>query len=120
MKFGYFADKKTMKKALIQSTFILLALSLCGCFDEPTRNLDQPGVVYAFPNPARNTGYVSVNNTSNDMGTLNVFDPEGKIVLDENVPPGFSDFPLALESEGKYHVVCKIAGQRYTTTILRF
>lgn len=99
---------------------MLILISLYGCFDEPSRRVKENQIVYAFPNPARDFAFVYVRNTTNDTGTLTVFDPKGDISLEQDVPPGMYDFEVELKSDGKYHVVCKIGDQAYTTVILRF
>ena len=103
-----------MKKYIIG--IITGLITLTGCNDKPEVQPVNYQVLQVYPNPATVMSNIRVGNQITQPYTLQVFDPNGKVILDERGNQGQQEYRIDLyeAKEGKYHVVLK-AGNTITT-----
>jgi hypothetical protein len=66
-------------------------------------------------------GYIFINHRGNEPGTLKVFDPKGKIILEANVNTGEHryEFIVADKPTGKYEVVFVAGSMVISQTMIK-
>jgi hypothetical protein len=71
------------------------------------------GNLHIFPNPAHQLIHVNLNYRTENKGRIELFDLHGKVVLEENIPPGYQIIQLDIDhvSEGLYFLRWSESGQ---------
>jgi hypothetical protein len=85
---------------------VAFAFAFAGCDKPEIVNTAEYYVLRVYPNPVFEVAYVSVDNTTSTAWKLEFFDAKGKMMKEQNVPPGDQGFTLDLSKEptGYYHI----------------
>ena len=78
-------------------------------------------VINVYPNPAIHAAYIQVQDPNGQSSAVKVYDPAGKLILDEIAAPGSQTFnvPLQGKPEGTYHVIFDASAKVYQTTFIK-
>ncbi len=101
--------------------FGIIVLTACSCSDKVEVEALNNGTLQTFPSPMDSNGFIFINHTSNEPGTLKVFDPKGKIILEEEVNTGTHRYELIVidRPSGKYQVVFVVGSIVISQTMIK-
>ena len=97
---------------------LFFATLFWGCNNPPEVDPDPVITLVPYPNPAGKRIYIHVENDELSPFTLQIFDPEGRIIFERNVPEGNPTHSFYLEpaqfGTGAFHAVLRKNGSVYT------
>lgn len=101
----------------------LVVAALWGCNNPPEIDSEPAINVVVFPNPSRELVRVFVQNQTRSPFLLQIFDPNGKVFYEENVPGGGNsnpDFIISVldHGTGAFHAAVHKDGSVYTQKFL--
>ncbi|WP_353719355.1 T9SS type A sorting domain-containing protein [Dyadobacter sp. 676] len=88
------------------------------CNNLPELKPEQALILTIYPNPGRERIWIYVKNDARSPFTLQIFDPEGKTIFEQEVPNGDATNGFRIDPNdfgtGAFHAVLRMDGAVYT------
>jgi PBP1b-binding outer membrane lipoprotein LpoB len=104
----------------------VIALIACSVFliqgcNTPPDIVPTTSAISVYPNPAQDVAYIMLDNTTNEAAELNVFDPKGNLILQQDILSETYKTMLRLQQtpKGTYHIVFKRSGSTVTKRFVK-
>jgi len=100
---------------------VVAFMLLIACSDKVEVEAHHQSTLQAFPSPMNSVGSIFINHPSNEPGTLKVFDPKGKIILEVKVNTGEHryEFIVTDKPPGKYEVIFVAGSMVISQTMIK-